>query len=331
MNCCAITFYRVSWIWLICISKGINILRRSSVLGISMLVMGVPRVLQKTIYLNAPTNDWVQAEMQYSTRVKCEIGAMLADCRPLSTLEDVSTGAASHKVFFFALLDEESLFSRHYELKIGTKYLQDLLLQEVSATCKAQQRSFYHRLLEVPSLKDAAGRIFEQATHQFFKKGGRFRLGRTLDASDKLPAIAPFDLNQAEEFRNLKDWGATLHKPNSSRLLPERKGVYFMPLKSNLTSIDSIILAEISKMLVVILLQITVGSTHPVKASGIDEIYAVLPQEVRKAEVRLVFVVPQESKLTTKQAITPSGGKPPWEGRLKQRVLQLSEDTLFKD
>ena len=93
-----------------------------------------------------------------------------------------STGAASHKIFF-ALLDEERLFSQHYELKIETKYLQDLLCQEISATRKAQQRAFYHRLLEVPSLKDAAGRIFEQATHQLFKKGGRFRLGRILEAS----------------------------------------------------------------------------------------------------------------------------------------------------
>ena len=157
--------------------------------------------------------------------------------------------------------------SQHYELKIGTKsvtvtkYLQGLLFQELSETRKAQQRAFYHRLLEVPSLKDAAGRIFEQATHQPFNKGGRFRLWRILDASDRLSAIAPFDLNRAEEFRNLKDGGATLHKPNPSRLLPERKGVYFMPLKSNLTSIDSIIFVEISKMLVVILLQITVGST----------------------------------------------------------------------
>ena len=231
-------------------------------------------MLLETIYLNAPTSDWAQAVRQYDSGVKREIAAMLADSRPLSTMEDIGTGAASNKIFFFAPLDQEHIFSKHYELKIGTKYLQDLLFQEVSATRKAQQRAFYHRLLDVPSLKDAAGRIFEQATHKYFKKGGRFRLGRILDTPDKLSAIAPFDINHSEEIRSLKEWGGTLHKPNSSRLLPERKGIYFIPLKSNLTSVDSIILAEVAKTLVVILLQITVGSTHPVKATGIDELYA---------------------------------------------------------
>ncbi|RPB20682.1 hypothetical protein L211DRAFT_498818 [Terfezia boudieri ATCC MYA-4762] len=191
-------------------SKVINIPRRSSAYG------GSPRVLIETIYLNEETNGWVKFVMQYDNAVKRQIKAMLVDSRPLSTMEDVSTSAVSHKIFFFEPLDEERIFSQHYELKIGTVSLQDLLIQEVSSTRTAQQRAFYHRLLDVPSLKNAAGRIFEQATHQLFRKGGKFRLGRILDTSDKtINKMAHIDINQSEEFRSLKEWGATMHNPNS--------------------------------------------------------------------------------------------------------------------
>ena len=85
---------------------------------------------------------------------------MVADDQPLSTLEDITiTQEVSFKAFFYVSTDLEASCDRGYNIRIATLYIGELLSMEVFATRKPQQRAFYHRLIEVPSLRAAGGNI----------------------------------------------------------------------------------------------------------------------------------------------------------------------------
>ena len=123
----------------------------------------------------------------------------------------------------------------------------------------------------------------------------------------------------------------TLHQPNSPKVNTQRENIYFRPLASNQTAIDSFVLSRYATKSVVIMLQITVASSHEIKTSGIDALRAILPAEARAGAPHLVFVVPAGTRMRSAQTFIPSAGNPPWAGSVKQSVLELSEDQLFTD
>ncbi|KAF8446754.1 hypothetical protein BGX38DRAFT_623670 [Terfezia claveryi] len=271
------------------------------------------------------------------------IREMVTEARPLSTLEDITiTQEMSFKAFFYVSIDPEESCGVCYDVRIATPYISELLSVEVMATRKSQQRAFYHRLMEVPSLRTGAGKIFESLVHQYFQRNAKFSLGQPLNKESNTGLVAArteFTINGWEEFRTLPELGQTLHTKYSGRVCAERQNIYFRPLASNQTAVDSFTLSrytlptasESKDPSVTIMFQITVASSHDVKTSGIDALRAILPMEARRGLANLVFVVPVGTKMEGPQTFTPKTGFPPWSGEVKQSMLQLSEEQLFMD
>ena len=302
---------------------------------------GVPRLLFDTIFLSSEAQEWAAAVNMYDNEVRMVLRDMAAESRPLSSLEDITiTQEVSFKAFFYVSTDVEEACAHNYAVRIATPYISGLLSLKVFATRKAQQRAFYHRLMEVPSLRTAAGTIFERLVHQYFAKRKRnLCLGKSLDGTSQVGQVPDgtiFPVFKSEEFSSLSDLGATLHRKNSSQVKNDRENIYFRPLASNQTSIDSFLPAKYKSkdgkpVPIVIMFQITIASSHEIKTLGIDALRAILPCQARSGHPHLVFVVPTGNRMRGTQVYTPSSGPPPWAGYVVQSVLELSEDQLFKD
>ena len=152
---------------------------------------GVPRLLLETIHPGSDAKDWIIDVGIYDEVVRMAIRDIVADARPLSTLEDITiTQEVSFKVFFYVSADPEESADRNYNVRIATPYIGELLSMEVFATRKSQQRAFYHRLMEVPSLRTAGGNIFERLVHQYFQRKHPFSLGRPLNQLSNVGPVA---------------------------------------------------------------------------------------------------------------------------------------------
>ena len=295
---------------------------------------GVPRVLLKTIYLYAPIAEWILSVESYNTSVVSAITSMLGGSSALSTLEDVYYQRASNKVVVFSPAGINEI-SRTYTLCIGTGYLAHLVSEAVLEARKSELRAFYRRLMEVPSLHNAAGRVFERLVHDYYRRGGTFSLGHALERGRMLKSLT-FTCTGTEEFSSLAELKRTLHKANSSIVERLRKNVYFRPVKSNLTSIDSFTIMDnglkgsSENIVMPVLFQITVALQHDIKVLGITELYDNLPAEAKKSGC-LLFVVPEGSKLRKKQEYKPADSNHRgWMDVIKQRIVYISEEELCK-
>ena len=295
---------------------------------------GVPRLLLETIYLYSEPEEWITAVNTYDKEVRMALRDMVAEARPLSTVEDITiTKEVSFKAFFYVSTDPEEACDRSYDVRIATLYISELLSMDVLATRKSQQRAFYHRLMEVPSLRTAAGRIFERLVHQYFQSKRQFSLGKPLNPashSGPVAAGAVFTVRKCEEYRLLPDLSKTLHRPGSKYVSTERENVYFRPLASNQAAIDSFVLSRFQGKPVVIMFQITIASSHDIITTGIDALRVMLPAGARGGLPHLVFIVPAGTRMQGPQTFT-GAAHAPWEGQIKQSMLEFSEDQLFKD
>jgi len=83
-------------------------------------------------------------------------------------------------------------------------------------------------------------------------------------------------------------------------------GVLYVPRISNLESGDSFYLALLpTGGYLLVVLQITVGKSHPVKVNGLHDILLAYLQDVREhvASKALVFVLPAHGGLDKEQAL----------------------------
>jgi len=236
---------------------------------------GVPRILLDKIDVHGESEDWIDEVNQYDQEVRMAIREMAAEARPLSTLEDITiTQEMSFKAFFYVSADSEESCDARYNVRIATPYISYLLSVEVMETRKPQQRAFYHRLMEVPSLRTGAGKLFESLVHQYFQRNAKFSLGVPLSEESNTGPVAArteFTIKGWEEFRTLPELGHSFHAKFSGRVSPERQNIYFRLLASNQTAVDSFILSRytpptpLTNPSVTIMLQITVASSHDVK------------------------------------------------------------------
>jgi hypothetical protein len=110
--------------------------------------------------------------------------------------------------------------------------------------------------------------------------------------------FAPPTIKRGEEFGELKALGNTFHDPHSQKFLEQRKNIYYQPLKTNQTALDSLAYVKFRAKNHFLLFQMTVAAKHPVKEAGIEAIRKILPNEAKKVKhVHLIFVVSNGSTL----------------------------------
>jgi hypothetical protein len=81
--------------------------------------------------------------------------------------------------------------------------------------------------------------------------------------------------------------------------------VLYQPLIANLESGDAFCLLQLVNEYSLIVLQVTVGEKHPVKANGLKEIFQAFPVDIKARITRkvIIFVTPMEGKLRTLQPL----------------------------
>ena len=100
-----------------------------------------------------------------------------------------------------------------------------------------------------------------------------------------------------------QDWRTTAELPVHKLNLPRI---------SNLESGDAFfVVSESDNSLSLVILQITVGKSHPVKVNGLCDIWNAFPSNVRSNITRkvLVFVVPLHGSLHGEQKLIPKMGE----------------------
>jgi len=138
----------------------------------------------------------------------------------------------------------------------------------------------------------SAGKLFEKVC-LWLKPLDGMRITATSLSGD---STSVFEVPSVREVLP-QDWKKT------ARLVP---GVLYVPRISNLESGDSfyLVLLPTGGYLLVVL-QITVGKSHPVKVNGLHDILLAYLQDVREHVVSkaLVFVLPAHGELDREQAL----------------------------
>jgi hypothetical protein len=105
----------------------------------------------------------------------------------------------------------------------------------------------------------------------------------------------------SETFELPHDWKKTQDLPANKFILPRI---------SNLQSGDAFFVEKSGRNYRMVIFQITVGKSHPVKANGLNDIFSAFPKKIRDMinEMALIFVIPNYGTLNRKQQITTKKG-----------------------
>jgi len=194
----------------------------------------------------------------------------------------------------------------------------------------------YDFLLRKGETETSAGWIFEARMHQIFQRGGTFK-ATNLGGSTTI--TIDLDHRSCKDFSQVSELGSLLRKqPESQTINPDIIGGYFKPRHCNLRSLNSVAIARsaTTDKPVLVLFQMALSKSHPIKAQGFASIWPELPEELRDTPPILVFVVPADVATTiSKQTMVPSGSSTtacntPDFGKWEQYVLAVSDQILWE-
>lgn len=274
---------------------------------------------------------WERALLSYDAEVRLEIRNMLKSSPTSNPPEDIFLGLEGNKVLSMRPVDGHRL-AQHCNIDLKTQYLVELVVESVLKAQYQELKMFYRRVMEVPGMHRAAGIVFENLVHEFFKRRSNstipetFTIGNALDAADQIPSTQTFTVESSEVFENLVELGEGLHLPWKQEIKPERQDIYLYPKASTLGTIDSLLFC--SSLQQPLFFQITVAKDHSLKVGGLKALYENIPAQWR-SEARLIFVVPQVSQLTTIQPYSGGSLASAWPKKLYQRVFVVTDEELF--
>jgi len=187
-------------------------------------------------------------------------------------------------------------------------------------------------LLGQAETKTSAGWIFEGRMHILFQRRGPFKATKL--GGSKTIAI-DISHNPCKDFSKVSELGSMLRKgPGSPSIDRANIGVYFKPQRCNFWAVGSFAITTLAKTNkpVLVLFQMTVSTSHPVKAHGLASIWAEIPAELKRTPPILVFVLPVgAANKFSRQTIVPSGTNTPNFDKWEQYVLPVSAETLWEN
>jgi hypothetical protein len=143
----------------------------------------------------------------------------------------------------------------------------------------------------------SAGKLFEKVCLWLKPLDGMHLTATSLSDSSTAEFVVP-----SERQVLLHDWKKT------AQLVPN---VLYVPRISNLESGDSFFLVAVPAGYMLVVLQITVGRSHPVKVNGLHDILLAYVDVVRQRvpQKALVFVLPEHGELDREQALHTQKGE----------------------
>jgi hypothetical protein len=140
------------------------------------------------------------------------------------------------------------------------------------------------------------GKQFEWFCLHIFKCTNRIF---TVNPLDKTKDLISFDIEFTESADLVRNW----------KIGKLSENVLYLPTIENLEAGDAFCVMKVEGVLTLIVLQITISGSHPVKINGLETIckcYANANIEIKNKI--LIFVTPVNGKLTSKQKLTTTKG-----------------------
>ncbi|RPA91002.1 hypothetical protein L873DRAFT_1831533 [Choiromyces venosus 120613-1] len=198
------------------------------------------------------------------------------------------------------------------------------------AQMKSQLNSFklYKQLTRQDPLRSMAGWFFEGYAHDWFRKGGSFE-------ADKLPVKnnnthLTFMTNQSKSFNyftNANELVKQVQVKGGQRIERDARGKYFLPYNTNFESVDGLVFSAFNTL---ILLQITITNSHPIKIRVVKNLYKSLPATIKN--INIVFVIPEDriSEYSSARSAPEAGDVKPgaMDLTINQFQLVLTEETI---
>lgn len=168
-------------------------------------------------------------------------------------------------------------------LVFASRYVAEEASKRIEAGRNAELRSLISTANGVTEFGALRGLLFEEVAHRDLQRGGNFDF-RRLDASSGAaqPGIVIEAGLKRATFRTLEELG-TLAAP----------GVYARPAAKNFGTVDAVLFPSAPSS-PVMFLQMTLRTSHPIRALAVERLRDSLPAALRSRGVQFVFVVPED-------------------------------------
>ena len=188
-------------------------------------------------------------------------------------------GEMPHKLLHF-VVDEQYASAG---IVFASPYVAEEVSKRIAAERNAELRLLISAAEGIKEFGALRGLLFEEVAHRDLQRGGKFDF-RRLDAPSGAaqPGIAIEAALKRVTFRAAEELGA-LAAP----------GVYARPAAKNFVTVDAIVVPSAPSS-PVLLLQMTVSASHPIKACAVQQLRDSLPAALRSRGVQFVFVVPED-------------------------------------
>ncbi len=188
-------------------------------------------------------------------------------------------GEMPHKLLHF-VVDEQYASTG---VVFASPYVAEEVSKRVAAERNAELRLLISAAEGVKEFGALRGLLFEEVAHGDLQRGGKFDF-RRLDAASgpAQPALVIEAGLKRATFRTAEELGA-LAAP----------GVYARPAAKNFVTVDAVLVPSAPSS-PVMFLQMTVSTSHPIKAWAVQQLRDSLPAPLRSRGVQFVFVVPED-------------------------------------
>ncbi|RPA98229.1 hypothetical protein L873DRAFT_1828618 [Choiromyces venosus 120613-1] len=186
----------------------------------------------------------------------------------------------------------------HIDRKIDTFILQGGYLM-VEGTIHQEA---LHRIAIMDPRDDrlVADWFFEGYSYDWFGKGRSFE-------ADKLPVKnnthLTFMTNRSKSsnyFTNANDLVKQVRVKGGQGIEQDPIGKYFLPYNTNFESVDGLVFSALDTL---ILLQITIANSHPIKIRGMKNLYESLPATIKNINIVFVILVHRISEYSSAQSV----------------------------
>ncbi|RPA95799.1 hypothetical protein L873DRAFT_1929528 [Choiromyces venosus 120613-1] len=224
---------------------------------------------------------------------------------------------ASHRIAIMDPTDD----GLSYKARITMRWIAHQVFKKVQRKWWLNCFKLYKQLTHQDLLQSTAGWFFEGYAHDWFGKGRSFE-------ADKLPVK---NNNTHLKFRTCRSKSRNYFTDANNLATQVRVEdairKYFLPYNTNFELVDGLVFSALNTL---ILLQITITNSHPVKLRAVKSLYQSLPPTIENIHIVFIILEDHISQYSRAQSVPEAGDvKPGATGlTINQFRLVLTEETI---
>ncbi|RPA89012.1 hypothetical protein L873DRAFT_1832110 [Choiromyces venosus 120613-1] len=216
---------------------------------------------------------------------------------------------ASHRI---AIMDPSN-DRLSYKVRITTRWIAHRLFEKAQRKSRLNCFELYKQLTRQDLLRSAAGWFFEGYAHDCQKN-----------------THLTFTTNWSKSFNyftNADDLVKQVRVKGGQGIERDAIGKYFLPYNTNFELVDGLMFSALDTLM---LLQITIANSHPIKIRGLKNLYESLPATIKNINIVSIILEDRISEYSTAQSAPEAGDVKPGATDLtiNQFRLVLTEETI---